>query len=95
MVKYSDCIMYNCINVDSARKKWFLFLTKYYLGDEINKNDIGVACSTWGRGGVLIGLGGENRETWEDNIKMILQQVRAEHVARMGKRRIQGLCAET
>ena len=60
-------------------------LTKYYSGDQIKKNEMGGACSTYGeRQGVyraLVGkregkrLLGRPSRRWEDNIKMDLQEV--------------------
>ena len=60
-------------------------LTQYCSGDKIEKNVMGGACSTYGeRRGVyrvLVGksggkrpLGGPRRR-WEDNIKMVYQEV--------------------
>jgi hypothetical protein len=64
-----------------------LFLTKYFSGDNIQKNEIGGACSKRrGANRVLVGkpegkrpLGRPGRK-WEDNIKMDLQEVRWRHV---------------
>jgi hypothetical protein len=60
-------------------------LTKYYSGDQIQKNVIGRACSTYGeRSGVyrvLMGRPGGKRPLgrlrcrWENNIKIDLQEV--------------------
>jgi hypothetical protein len=63
-----------------------LLITKYYSGDQIEKNEMGGACSTMGeRSGayrILVGTPdgrrplGRPRRRWEDNIKMDLQDVR-------------------
>jgi len=62
-----------------------LLLTKYYTDNQIEKNEMGVACSTYeGEGGtyrVFVGkpkgkrLLGRPRLRREDNIKMDLQEV--------------------
>ena len=62
-----------------------MLLTKYYLDNEIEKNEMGGACSTYGeRSGVYMVLErkqernrplGRPRRRWEDNIKMDLQEV--------------------
>jgi hypothetical protein len=59
--------------------------TKYYLDNQIGKNEMGGACSTYGekRGAYRIVVGrperrrpfGRSRHRWEDNIKMDLQKV--------------------
>ena len=61
-----------------------LLLTKYYLGDQIEKNEMGGACSTYGGedrciqnfGGETLGKRplGRPRHRWEDNNKMVLQE---------------------
>jgi hypothetical protein len=62
-------------------------LTKYYLGDQIKKNEMGGACSVYRghRGEMYIGFLWEDlkkiylvipRRRWEDNIKMDLQDLR-------------------
>jgi hypothetical protein len=61
-------------------------LTKYCSGDQIEKNEMAGACSTYGEGGdiyrVLVGKPEGKRRLerprrrWEDNMKMNLQQVR-------------------
>ena len=62
-----------------------MLLTIYYLGNQIEKNEMDGACSTYGERGdlcwVLEGkqerkrpLGGP-RHRWEDNIKPDLQEV--------------------
>ena len=63
----------------------FVLLTQYCSGDKIEKNEMGMACSTYGeRKGVyrvLVGKPegkrplGKPRHRWEDNIKMDLQEV--------------------
>ena len=63
---------------------WFV-LTQYISGDQIEKNEMGKACSTYGGEERRIqGFGGETwgkeplgrpRPRWEDNIKMDLQEV--------------------
>jgi hypothetical protein len=63
-----------------------VLLTKYYLGDQIEKNEMGGACSTNGerRGTYRVLVGklerkspfGKLRLRWESNIKMDLQEVR-------------------
>jgi hypothetical protein len=60
-------------------------LHKYYLGVQIEKNEIGGACSTCGERRdayrVLVGKSegkrpvGRQRRRWEDNIKIDLQEV--------------------
>ena len=60
-------------------------LTEYCSGDEIEKNEMGGACSTYGESrSVYRGLMGKPegkrpwgrpRRRWEDNIKMDLQEV--------------------
>ena len=62
-----------------------MLLTKYFLGDEIDKNEMGGACSMYGGEvrlyRVLAGKSegkkplGRPRRRWEDNIKMDLQEV--------------------
>jgi hypothetical protein len=62
-----------------------VLLAKYYLGDQIEKNEMSGACSMYGgRTGVyrvLMGKPeekisiGRTRPRWEDNIKMDLQEV--------------------
>jgi len=61
-----------------------VLLTKYYSGEQIEKNEMGGACSTYG-GEMHTGLWwGNLRERgyledpwgrWEDNIKIALQEV--------------------
>jgi len=63
----------------------FLFLTKYYAGDQIKKNKMGGESSTYGGGEKCIQeFGrkpdrkrplGRTRRRWEDNIKINLQEV--------------------
>jgi hypothetical protein len=58
-------------------------LSKYYLGDQVEKNEMGRAYSTYGgeRGASRILVGkpdgrrplGRSRHRWENNIKMDLQ----------------------
>jgi hypothetical protein len=62
-------------------------MPSYYSGDQIKKNEVGGACSTYGGGERCIqDFGGETwpegrkpleilRRRWEDNIKMDLQEV--------------------
>jgi hypothetical protein len=57
-----------------------VLITKYYAGNQIEKNQIGGACSTYGEGRgayrVLVGRPagrrplGRPRRRWKDNIKM-------------------------
>ena len=64
---------------------WSVLLSQYYLGDKIEKIEMGGACSTYGdkRGvyKVLVGQRegkrplGRPRIRWEDNFKMDLQEV--------------------
>jgi hypothetical protein len=61
-----------------------LYLTKYYSGDQIEKNKTGGACSTHRRGRgayrLLVGKSegnwafGRPRHRWKDNIEMDLQE---------------------
>jgi hypothetical protein len=70
-----DCITRNLISV---------LITKYYSGNQMEKNKIGEARSTYGekRGAYRILVGrlevrrprGRPRRRWEDNIKMDLQK---------------------
>ena len=60
-------------------------LIQHFSGDKIRKNEMGVACSTYGERTdvyrVLVGKleskrpFGKPRRRWEDNIKMDLQEV--------------------
>ena len=60
-------------------------LTKFYSSDQIEKNEMGRACSTYGErtGACRVSVGkpegniplGRPRPRWEDNIKMDLQEV--------------------
>jgi hypothetical protein len=60
-----------------------LLINKYYSGDQIKKNEVGGACSTYGRLAYMILVErpegrrplGRPRRRWEDNIKMDLQEV--------------------
>jgi hypothetical protein len=62
-----------------------VLLTKYYSANQIKKNEMGGACSTYGERrseyGVLVEYPerrrplGRPRQRWEDNIKMDLQEV--------------------
>jgi hypothetical protein len=54
-----------------------VLLTKYYSGDQIEKTEMGRACSTYGRGEyrVLVGKLAGKRRRWEKNIKMDLRGV--------------------
>jgi hypothetical protein len=58
----------------------YIFLTQYFSGDQIEKNEMGRACRTYEREG----FGGEpeekrllgsHRRRWEDNVKMDVQEV--------------------
>jgi hypothetical protein len=61
-----------------------LLVTRYYSGNQIEKNEMDGACSTYGekRGAYRILVGrpegrrplGRPRHRWEDNIKMDLQE---------------------
>jgi hypothetical protein len=55
----------------------FVLLTKYYVGDQIKKNEMGRTCNTCGGEQKCIqGFDGERpRHGWEDNIKMDLQDL--------------------
>jgi len=50
------------------------------LGDQIEKNEMGGACSTYGERGGVEGKGplGRPRHRWEDNIKRDIQEVGCE-----------------
>jgi len=58
-----------------------VLLTKYYLGDQIKKNETGGACSTYGGGERCIRRPegkrplGRPRLRWEDNIKVYFKDV--------------------
>ena len=62
-----------------------MLLTKYYLGNQIENNEMGGACSTYGemRGVYRVLEGKQERKSplgrpthrWEDNIKTDLQEV--------------------
>jgi hypothetical protein len=66
-----------------------LNLAKYYSGNQIEKNEMGGACSTYGEKRdayrILVGRPerrrplGRLRRRWEDNIKMDLEEVGWEH----------------
>ena len=59
-----------------------MIFTKYYSGNQLEKNEMGTACSTYGerRGVYRVVVGrperqrplGRPRNRWEDNIKMDL-----------------------
>jgi hypothetical protein len=63
----------------------FRLFTKYYSGKQIEKNEMGGACSMYGekRGAYRVLMRkpegrrplGRSRRTWEDNIKMDLREV--------------------
>jgi hypothetical protein len=67
------------------KELYSVFLTKYYAGIQIKKNEMGRVCSTYGerRGSsrVLVGKPKRRRPLgrptcmWENNIKMDLQEV--------------------
>ena len=67
-----------------------VLFTQYCSGDQIEKNEIGGACSTYGERRVvyriLVGKSegkiplGRPRRRWEDNIKMDLQEVGCENM---------------
>jgi hypothetical protein len=62
-----------------------VLITKYYSGNQIENNEMGRACSTYGEKSgayrILVGRPegkrplGRLRRRWEDNIKMDLQGV--------------------
>jgi hypothetical protein len=62
-----------------------LLLTQYRAGDKIEKNEIGVACSTYGEGSDVYRVLVEKsegkrplerpRRRWEDNVRMDVQEV--------------------
>jgi len=56
-----------------------LLLTKYHLGDQIKKNEVGMACGMYGGDcayWVLMGRPfGRPGHKWEGNIKMDLQEM--------------------
>ena len=58
-----------------------LILTKYYSGDQLEKNEMGGACSIMvkRRGAYRVSVGRPERKRprrrWKDNIKMDLQEV--------------------
>ena len=68
---------------------WSILLTKYYSGDQIKKNEMGGACSTYGgrRGAYRVLVGKPNgkrqlerpRNRWEDTIEMDLQELEWGH----------------
>jgi hypothetical protein len=63
----------------------YVLITKYYSGNQIEKNEMGGACRTYGEKSgacrILVGRPegrrplGRPRHRWEDNIKMDLQDV--------------------
>ena len=69
----------------SSQNLYSVILTQYCSGDEIEKNEMGVGCSTYGKRRdvyrVLVGKPEEKspvgrlRHRWEDNIKMDFQEV--------------------
>jgi hypothetical protein len=71
--------------VEKAITIYFVVERHAYSGDQIKKNEMGEACSTyWGRRGLYKVLVGKPegkgplerpRRRWEDNIKMDLQEV--------------------
>ena len=79
------------INIQSQQKTtkwgalWYVLLTQYRSGDQIKKNEMGGACSTYRRRRgvyrVLVGKPagkrsfGRPRRKWVNNIKMDLQEV--------------------
>jgi hypothetical protein len=44
----------------TLRKYVILFFTKYYSGDQINKDDLGRACSTYKKKKICRGIGSGN-----------------------------------
>ena len=73
-----------CQKTDTFSNK-FRLPPKYYFGDQIKNNEVGRACSTYGREGKCTqGYGGETwgkrqlgkpTRRWEENIRMELQEV--------------------
>jgi len=67
------------------RSLWSVLLTQYLSADQVETNEVGGACSTYGEGTgvyrVLVGKPegkrplGRPRRRWEDNIKMSHQDV--------------------
>jgi hypothetical protein len=70
-----------------------VLLTKYYVGDQIKKNDMSGACGMYGRGAYRVLVRTHKRKTplgrhgcsWEDNIKI---NIKALGWKSMGWRRI-------
>jgi hypothetical protein len=73
------------VYVSNCLTRWSVLLTQYRAGDEIEKIEMGGACSTYGEGRdvyrVLVGKPegkrplGRPRRRWEDTVRMDLQEV--------------------